>query len=296
MQVIRARVLGYCMGVRRAVEMAACPGGPRAGRIYTLGPLIHNPQVLAKLKSRGVEILDEAGLPGDLRGAAVIIRAHGVSPGLEAEVSLRGGRVVDATCPKVKAGQLLARSLSGAGYRLFLAGERQHGEIAGIRAYAGDCRIVASPEEAAAAAETLYRETTGKGQAPAGTALLGQTTLSPGEYRAIGEAIRPFFPDLRVEDTICRATRDRQDALTELCGKADALIVAGGRASANTRRLLSMAQALGKPAWLAESAADIPREIAAYSVVGLSAGASTPDEVIDEIEGALLAMANSPRP
>jgi 4-hydroxy-3-methylbut-2-enyl diphosphate reductase len=306
MKVIRARVLGYCMGVRRAVEIAASRGGgasepeadppaerregPCAGRVYTLGPLIHNPQVLAALKSRGVEILDETGLPGDLRGAVVIIRAHGVSPALEAEVSLRGGLVVDATCPKVKAGQTLARSLSGAGYRLFLAGERQHGEIIGIRAYAGDCFIVASPEEAAGAAEALYRETAGKGEALPKTALLGQTTLSPGEYRAIGEAIRPFFPDLRVEDTICGATRDRQDALTELCGKAEAVIVAGGRDSANTRRLLSMARALGKPAWLAESAGDVPREIAGYAVVGLSAGASTPDEVIDEIEGALLSM------
>lgn len=300
-------MLGYCMGVRRAVEMTArvsgggAPApvpdlrlasreGPCAGKIYTLGPLIHNPQVLAKLKSRGVEVLDETRLPGDLRGAVVIVRAHGVSPVLEAEVSLRGGRVVDATCPKVKASQNLARSLGRAGYRLFLGGEKQHGEIIGIRAYAGDCIVVASPEEAAEAAADLYRETAGKRPAVIKTALLGQTTLSPGEYRAIGEAIRPFFPDLRVEDTICEATRDRQEALMELCGQVDALIVAGGRASANTRRLLSMAQALGKPAWLVESAGDIPREIAACSVVGLSAGASTPDDVIDEIEGALLAM------
>ncbi|MDR1950447.1 MAG: 4-hydroxy-3-methylbut-2-enyl diphosphate reductase [Spirochaetaceae bacterium] len=309
MRVIRARVLGYCMGVRRAVEMASrelgpepgfspgaaprapCRERPRAKRVYTLGPLIHNPQVLAKLKNRGVETLDAARLPGDLRGAVVILRAHGVTPALEAGLVSRGALVADATCPKVKASQNLARSLGEAGYRLFLAGEEQHGEIVGIRGYAGDCLIVGNPGEAALAAENLYREA-----GPVKTALLGQTTISPGEYRAIGEAIASFFPNLAIQDTICGATRDRQDALTELSGRTDALIVVGGRASANTRRLLSIAESLGKPAWLAENAGEIPREIAAYPVVGLSAGASTPDEVIDEIEGALLSLPSNLSP
>jgi 4-hydroxy-3-methylbut-2-enyl diphosphate reductase len=192
--------------------------------------------------------------------------------------------------------------LAGEGYILFLAGEERHGEIAGILGYArqgvppdgpgleaapgesAGCVVVANPREAAAAAEAACRRM-GDRKGPA--ALIAQTTISPEEYRAIGEEILKFFPGLRICDTICGATRDRQDALKELCRSVDAVIVAGGRESANTRRLLSLAQARDKPAWLVEKVGDIPPEIAAYGTVGLSAGASTPDELIDGIRRAL---------
>jgi 4-hydroxy-3-methylbut-2-enyl diphosphate reductase len=252
--------------------------------------LIHNPQVLGSLKNQGLEILDEKKLPPDLSNAVVIIRAHGVSPGVEKELAGRGALVVDATCPRVKANQLKARALAAAGRRIFLAGEADHGEIAGIRGYvtAEDgaalfCAVVGNAAEAAAAAEKLYRE-----EPAAKTALIGQTTISPEEYLAIGEGIRKFFPRLKIADTICGATRDRQKALRELCGLADAVIVAGGKESANTRRLFAIAGAQGKPCWLAEGPEDLPPEIAAYNTVGICAGASTPDEVIDAIEKALV--------
>ncbi|MDR1307382.1 MAG: 4-hydroxy-3-methylbut-2-enyl diphosphate reductase [Treponema sp.] len=337
MKVLRAKVLGFCMGVRRAVEMTEAElAGPE--QVYTMGPLIHNPQTLAFLADRGVRILDEADLekPGrDFRNGALIIRAHGISPGMEKKLLLRGARrrdgrkepafrIVDATCPRVKASQLAARSLAERGYLIFLAGERDHAEIQGIYGYVltgkdGDsgggktrsgavdkdsskagsetgkvpadksffpCIIVGSPEEAEAAARTVLNE------APENffpkTALIGQTTISETEYSDIAAALAKSFPNLEVQRTICGATRDRQNALRELCSPADALIIAGGRNSANTRRLLSIARECGKPAWLAESAADLPVEAGAYSVVGLSAGASTPDSVIDEIEQALL--------
>lgn len=250
-----------------------------SGRVYTVGPLIHNPHVLDDLQRRGVEVLEEGRLPRNLSGAVVVIRAHGISPDLEAELVSLGGCIVDATCPKVKASQLKARALAGAGYRVFLAGEARHGEIAGIRGYAPDCTIVADGDAAALAAERLFREEPG-----AEAALIGQTTISSDEYAAIGEAVRSFFPSLKIIDTICGATRDRQNALRELCGRVDAVIVAGGRESANTRRLLAIAEASGKPAWLVENAGGIPAELASYAAVGLSAGASTPDEVIRAIE------------
>jgi 4-hydroxy-3-methylbut-2-enyl diphosphate reductase len=255
-------------------------------RVCTVGPLIHNPQALDMLRARGIAALEAASpeeLPGDLRDTVCVIRAHGITPRLEAALAARGARIVDATCPRVKASQERARSLAEGGYRLFLAGEKRHGEIIGIQGYAPDCVIVADAGEAVEAAR-LCRDRAGEAGK---TALIGQTTISPEEYRAIGEAIGRFFPDLEVLDTICGATRERQDALKELCGWADALIVAGGRESANTRRLLAIARARGKPAWLAETAAALPPEIASYPVVGLSAGASTPEEVIDGIEEAL---------
>jgi 4-hydroxy-3-methylbut-2-enyl diphosphate reductase len=271
------------MGVRRAVELAgaeAKAGGP----VYTMGPLIHNPQALEMLRALGVRPLEEDALPADLGNRTVIIRAHGISPALESELAARGARIADATCPRVKASQRAARALSGEGCRVFLAGDRRHGELVGIRGYAPEGIIVANPEEAAEAARGLYREIGNAGK----TALIGQTTISPGEYQAIGDAIARFFPDLRVMDTICGATRERQDALRELRDSAEALIVAGGRESANTRRLLAIAREGGKPAWLVETPGDIPAGIAAFSVVGLCAGASTPDEAVDAIERALL--------
>jgi 4-hydroxy-3-methylbut-2-enyl diphosphate reductase len=282
-QVIRARLMGFCMGVRRAVEMAVKEAESGA-RVYTLGPLIHNPQALASLAELGVGTLEEEALeePGKLRGATVLIRAHGVSPGTETRLREAGVRLRDATCPRVKANQLKARSLSEEGYRLFLAGEKHHAEIVGLQGYAPFCRVAANPAEAAGAAAELFREAGG-----VKTALLAQTTLSPEEYRAIGAEIRRYFPDLVMVDAICGAARDRQDALAELCAQVEAVIVAGGRSSANTRRLLSIAQSLGKPAWIAETADDLPREIRGYSPVGLSAGASTPDSVIEGIEGRL---------
>jgi 4-hydroxy-3-methylbut-2-enyl diphosphate reductase len=297
MKVLRAKVLGFCMGVRRAVELAEGELRPPAPgwSYFTLGPLIHNPQVLESLKTRGLEILDEKNLPPDLSKATVIIRAHGVSPAVERELGGRGACVVDATCPRVKANQLKARSLAAAGRRIFLAGEADHGELIGIRGYvmaamagaaaaggAPFCTVVGNAAEAEDAAEKLYRE-----EPAAQTALIGQTTISPEEYRAIGAGIRKFFPRLEIADTICGATRDRQEALRELCGLTDAVIVAGGKESANTRRLFAIARAQGKPCWFAEGPGDIPAGMDRYETVGICAGASTPDEVIDDIEKAL---------
>jgi 4-hydroxy-3-methylbut-2-enyl diphosphate reductase len=284
MRVIRADVLGFCMGVRRAVELAQAEAA-RGGKVCTLGPLIHNPRVLEDLQKRGVEILDEENIPASLQNTAVIIRAHGVSPAIEARLWERGGRVIDATCPRVKMSQLKAQSLAEAGYSLFLAGEERHAEIAGIRGYAAAapfCAVVGNAAMAETAAASRF-----SALPDAETALIGQTTISAEEYRATGEAIKQFFPRLEIAQTICAATAERQNSLRRLLGQVDAVIIAGGKESANTRRLLAIAAESGKPCALAETAAGIPAEFAVWKTVGICAGASTPDAVIDEIEQAL---------
>ena len=283
MKVIRAGVMGFCTGVRRAVEMAWGQSAAEGRGVYTLGPLIHNPVFLEDLERRGIGILKESDIPSVPAGSIVIIRAHGVSPAVERELLERGVKLLDATCPHVKQSQRKARDFAEKGYHIFLAGETNHAEIVGIRGYAeAACHVVGTPLEAGKAAEDILRLDPG-----AKTALIGQTTISAGEYNTIAEQIRKLFPGLVVVDTICRATADRQGALRELCGKVDAALIAGGGESSNTRRLLSLARELGKPAWLVETPNDIPREIAAYETVGLSAGASTPDSLVDEIEDAL---------
>jgi 4-hydroxy-3-methylbut-2-enyl diphosphate reductase len=254
--------------------------------------LIHNPQALEDLKQRGIEILDENKLPETLSGVVVIIRAHGVSPQTEAELRERGAVVVDATCPKVKASQLKAASLAKEGYRLFLAGDESHAEIAGIRGYAhvgsgewgvGSGVVVSCAAEAETAAARLAAEDS----TPAKTALLAQTTFSTEEYQAIGDAVSRYVSELEIVSTICAATRERQDSLRELLGKTDAVVIAGGKDSANTRRLLAIAQEAGKPCAIVETAADIPPDFFKFETVGLAAGASTPDTVIDAIEQGL---------
>ncbi|MDR2394897.1 MAG: 4-hydroxy-3-methylbut-2-enyl diphosphate reductase [Treponema sp.] len=284
MNLIKAEVLGYCMGVRRAVTMAEEAVKAAAGvqRVFTLGPLIHNPQVLEQFRSQGLEVLNETELPEDLASAVVIIRAHGIIPQLESILSYKGACLVDATCPRVKKSQMKARFLTDAGYCIFLAGERYHGEVIGIQGYAPACFVVADPVEAKERAETLYHNVP-----TAKTALLGQTTIAPEEYQGIAQAIQAYFPHLEIIDTICKATRDRQHALSQLCPQVDALLILGGKESANTRRLLAIAQAQGKQAWLVETVAEIPPEISAYPVVGLATGASTPDEFVDQIAKAL---------
>ena len=289
------------MGVRRAVDMtisAAESSAAKSGRrVYTLGPLIHNPKVLKDLEKRGIRIMEEDSLNGSIEEAPensmVIIRAHGVSPETEKKIADYGYEICDATCPHVKASQKKAQVFAEKGYGIFLAGEENHAEIIGIRGYAADhgnnasVYVVGNPAEAGVSAGELFRR-----EPEANTALIAQTTISPEEYCAIGKEIKRFFPELTIENTICSAITARQEALRELCLTADALIIAGGKESANTRRLLSLALDMGKPAWIAEDPGDIPGEIARFKTVGLSAGASTPDDLIDEIEEALKKMAD----
>jgi 4-hydroxy-3-methylbut-2-enyl diphosphate reductase len=290
MKIIRSKVLGFCMGVRRAVSLAEAEADrvkSTGGQVYTFGSLIHNPKVLSDLENRGVKVLKDS--QQNLVKSSVIIRAHGIDPKIEKDLRGRGARIVDATCPKVKASQLKAQELSRAGYCLFLAGEAHHAEIEGILGFTKDgessvsaCVVVGNAAEAETAAKKLQ-----EAKKCAKTALIGQTTISEEEYAAIGEAIKKYFPNLEIIQTICSATKDRQKALRDLLDDVDAVIIAGGKDSANTRRLLAIAQESGKPCALIENSGEIPDIFKTFGTVGLSAGASTPDSVIDEIEAEL---------
>ena len=288
MNVIRSNVLGFCMGVRRAVAMAeeeTLRVKNSGARVFTFGPLIHNPEVLNDLKIRGVEELSRQ--EENIKGCSLIIRTHGVDPQCENNLRDMGAHIIDATCPRVKASQLTAEELARAGYSLFLAGEANHAEVEGILGYvqlcnAPFCAVVDNAADAGKAAKKLY-----KVNHDTKTALLGQSTISEELYNAIGEAIGMFFPNLEIIQTICASTKERQQAIRDLLEQVDAVIIAGGKKSANTNRLLEIAQKSGKPCVLIEKASEIPPEFRSYKTVGLSAGASTPDSVIDEIEKAL---------
>ena len=284
-QVKRAKVLGYCMGVRRAVEavyraLAKYPDKT----VYTYGPLIHNPVTIRLLEAKGVRIVnpDEELKSQIILDSPIIIRAHGIAPQKRQDLIGCGAIIIDATCPRVIASQLRAAQYSQKGYTVILAGDKNHGELIGIKGYAlsvpnSQCITV----QTAAEAEKLQYD-------GAPTVLIAQTTIKREEYRAIAEILNSKIPDLTILETICPATDERQEALLKLVEEVDAILVIGGGNSANTRRLLQTAIDSDKPAWLAESADDIPQDVYQYGTIGLAAGASTPDSSIDAIEKQLL--------
>lgn len=302
MIVKRAAVLGRCMGVRRAVDLAlktAAEGAPAGGGspVYTLGPLIHNPKTVAELEKRGIVSIKAEGDSfvrdgyGEgtrppvlaLRGSAVIIRAHGVPPALRERLDAAGATIVDATCPRVLTSQRRAREYAEKGWTVVIAGDRDHGEVTGIAGFAPGAFIVGSAEEAS----TI--------EAKGPVALIAQTTIRAEEYAAIREALASRVSTLEVVDSICPATAERLKALAALAEECEALVVVGGRNSANTLRLHATAIELGRPAWLVEGPEELPPEVARYASVGVTAGASTPDEAIEAVEARLLAMGEDAR-
>jgi len=277
MTVFRADTLGYCMGVRRAVDLAIKTAKSEAARpIYTLGPLIHNPQAIESLRLLGIETLKGNEVDGRVANRTVILRAHGISPDLRKKLEGFGARVVDATCPRVLANQRKARQFSEEGFSVVLVGDRNHGEIMAVTGCAPGCSVAGSAREAEALS---LKEPVG---------VLAQTTVSEEEYDAVCGVLRSRYARVEIVDTICPATRERQESLVRLAQKTNAIIVVGGRGSANTTRLFRAAEALGKPSWHIETAQEIPPGIFQYASVGITAGASTPDAIIAEVEDALL--------
>ena len=294
MQVIRASVMGFCMGVKRAVEKAeqaldgAAPAAGLPGRVFSLGPLIHNPTVLSDFEARGLTILspDGSGFP-DVRGASVIIRAHGTTPRVMEELEQAGAKVIDATCPKVHLSQKRVREWSGRGYDIVIAGDRNHGEVTSIASFAvaepqsgGRVFVVQDAAEAA-------RLAAGGGLSDR-CVLIAQTTFSPAEFERIRCVLEERAGGIRVFNSICSATMERQEALRALAAQVEGIVVVGGKSSANTRRLYERAKSLVPLADLIEDVSMLRPEFFRLERVGITAGASTPEAVVKAVEERLL--------
>lgn len=278
MKIIRASVLGFCFGVRRAVELAEKALAENPGKkVYSLGPLIHNENALRALEVKGLHILEEEDIAGLEEGSVVIIRAHGVAPSVTDALEKRGCQIIDATCPRVKASQKMVERYSSENDYVVLTGDRNHGEVIGIAGYAGEnfSQIQDYTE-----AEVFNIPECDK----TNVILLSQTTYSPKEFEKIESLFRTKFRNLAVMNTICPATNERQQALLELCSKVDGVLVIGGKTSANTKRLYQTAAANCRLAAHIQSASDIPSEFFTLKKIGITAGASTPDEIIEEVE------------
>ncbi len=281
--VIKSEVLGFCMGVKNAVDLAVSARKQFPEKeVYTFGALIHNEDALSFLAENGVRVLEPsdffAGNVANLKNSVVIIRAHGIEPLVEQALIESGAKVINATCPRVVSGQKKAEK-NATHSNIILAGDKNHQELIAISGYAklanaGDCLIVENESEA----ETVSLSDNGLG-----FCLIAQTTIRLSEYKKIIEALQKRIPDLCVFKSVCSATQKRQDALKELSKVSDAIVVIGGKNSANTKRLLQTALNLGKPAWLVQNENNIPPEVYGYAKIGVTAGASTPNFVIDKV-------------
>ncbi|MDA8098159.1 MAG: 4-hydroxy-3-methylbut-2-enyl diphosphate reductase [Nitrospiraceae bacterium] len=269
MQIILADKAGFCFGVQRAINTAFKAGGE--GKVHCLGPLIHNPQEVARLRDAGVDTVNDfSGLPA---GDSLIIRSHGVPPDILLRAREKGLNIIDLTCPFVAKAQKHAESLSKEGYQVVVVGEKQHPEVQSIVGYAGEnAVIIETPDEI----ETM--RFAGK------IGVVAQTTQSYGNFSEIVLRLLRLSKELKVFNTICSSTKERQDAAKVLASQVDVMIVVGGRNSANTGRLVSLCRESGKPTYHVEVADELlPEWFSGAERVGVTAGASTPGWVIEAI-------------
>lgn len=281
MEILFANVMGFCFGVRRAVELAEkALDENKSKKVYSLGPLIHNEKVLSALKEKGLIIIEENEIKNIVCESVVIIRAHGVAPDIIKSLEEKKCEIIDATCPRVKASQKMVERYSAEDDFVILTGDKNHGEVIGIAGYAG--KNFALIQDLKEAMKIDFADLSQKN-----IILLSQTTFSPVEFEKIEKVCKNKFKNLAVMNTICPATNERQNALLELCSKVDGVLVIGGKNSANTKRLFQTAQKHCKNAAHIQSKNDIPKLFYEMEKVGITAGASTPDEIIVDVKNHL---------
>lgn len=268
MRIIVAAHAGFCFGVKRAVRLAEAAAEQHS--VYSLGPLIHNPREIERLSCK-VGLLEQ--LAEAEAGSRVVIRSHGVGPEVYAEAKRLGLEVIDATCPFVKRVQQAAKRLYEQGYQVVIVGEAAHPEVAGIKSWTdGTAWVVNS----AAEAEQL--------PPAAKIGVVAQTTQTGENLAAVLNVLQARGGEVVCEDTICRATKERQQAAAGLAREVDLMLIIGGKNSANTKKLQQICQTSGTPSYLIEGAAELSADLFdGVRSVGVCAGASTPEWIIEEV-------------
>ena len=271
---------GFCFGVKRAVKIVEEAARERGG-VETLGAVVHNDQVVARLASLGVTT---AKTLDDIRGKTVVTSSHGVTPEMEKALAERGCEVVSTTCPNVKRAQNAAKKLNEAGFFVLVYGSADHPEVRGILGWAGGNGL----------ATTDISEVTALDPLPKRLGVLAQTTQVPSHFAEFTKQVIDTClhknSEIRIIDTICHDLRDRQLNVLELARQADLMLVVGGRHSANTARLAELC-AKEAETHLVETASEIdPGWLKGKQFVGVASGASTAEETVDEVIAALRAM------
>ncbi len=272
-KIIVAKSAGFCWGVRRAFEkvLDVAQNHPEHRPVYTYGPLIHNPQAVQMLEQQGICVIED--IPENLSGT-IVIRTHGVPPVERKNIEHSGARVCDATCPDVGVIQGTVRRHIAKGYFVIITGHREHPEVKALLGFAeksGAC--VNSIQEVDALAKDLGK-----------VCVVSQSTQQREKFDVLVRRIKSIYTECIVFDTICRSTAERQHEAMELAGKVDAMVVVGGRDSSNTNRLAEICKESGTPTYFVET--DDELDLALFEsakTIGVTAGASTPNWVIDRV-------------
>ena len=271
MRILRAAHLGMCFGVRDAIALALDHAD--AGPLTILGDLVHNPTVLSALEAKGIAVAQDVA---DVKTPTLMVTAHGTSERTLARTRASGLTVVEATCPLVRVAHRAVAALARQGYHVVIVGQRDHVEVRGLTGDLDHFDVVLDADDVLALEEHPR------------FGIAAQTTQTVEKVRQLVDLIRQRFPhsEVRVVDTVCKPTKDRQSAAVDMASQADVVIVVGGRASNNTRELIRTCARYCARVHHVETDAYIrPEWFEAASVVGLTAGTSTPEDVIDRVEG-----------
>jgi small subunit ribosomal protein S1 len=270
-EVIVADNAGFCFGVKRAIKMANDTIDAAASPVKALGPLIHNPQVVGSFQRRGLQVV--ADLDDVSPESTVIIRSHGVGPDIKDSAAAKGLKVVDTTCPFVTKAQQYARKLLDENYRIVMIGDKDHPEVMGVVAHAENRAIVINTVAEAEALKFIPR-----------MGVVFQTTHSIAHVQEIVGALLKRGKEVRVFNTLCGATTAMQKTAVELAPDVEAMVIVGGRQSANTAQLAEVCRRVNPNVFQVESADEVREEwFKGMRRIGVSAGASTPDDVIAEV-------------
>ena len=275
MEVTVAKTAGFCFGVKRAVEKVYEQIGKTEKPIYTYGPIIHNEQVVGDLQEKGVEVIDTLEELKTIRDAVVVIRSHGVGKDVYDILKENGVEIVDATCPYVKKIHRIVEKQTAEGRRVLIVGSEDHPEVQGIRGWGNDTTLVVEKPEQI---DDLLLSKEEK------LCIVSQTTFNYKKFQDLVEKISKTRYDITVLNTICNATQERQVEAMRIASQVDVMLVIGGKHSSNTQKLYDICRKECKNTYYIQTLGDFnPECISSVRSVGITAGASTPNNIIEEV-------------
>lgn len=275
MRVIKAKTAGFCFGVKRAVDQVYELAGKKEGAVYTYGPIIHNEEVVNDLEKKGVQVLHTKEELAALEKGTVVIRSHGVAREIYEQIQGKRLELVDATCPFVKKIHRIVKREGENGREIVIIGNATHPEVEGIKGWCVSKVTVIGNEEEAQKYET---------NSDKGICIVSQTTFNYKKFNKLVEILSKKRYDILVLNTICNATQERQVEARRIASEVDAMIVIGGRHSSNTQKLYEICQKECKNTYFIQSLGDFnPECVNSVRSVGITAGASTPNQIIEEV-------------
>jgi (E)-4-hydroxy-3-methyl-but-2-enyl pyrophosphate reductase len=273
-----AKTAGFCFGVRRAIEMTEKALAKNKAKVFSLGPIIHNSQIMKLLENKGLKIVD--GPKKISNGSVFIIRSHGIAPEIIKEIENKGAIILDATCPFVKKAQNAAIDFYKKNRTVIICGDPKHAEVIGIKGYAKNKAIVIQNEKEAKKIQKIDK-----------IGILSQTTQEPDLFKNIVKILAKKNKDIEIVNTICLDSSNKKEEVKKLAKTANIMIIVGGKNSNNTKKLAETSLAAGTATYHIETAKEIKKAwLKKVKTVGISAGASTPLFLIEEVEKRLKSL------